>query len=130
MQFTLNNSKHLTPLMFPKPSILPKPSFVFFSFSVYFCQQSKASSLSLPHFSVTIFIGSQTNRVEGQVQNISSLSLTHLSLSLSLSLLPLTFSLLDLVDSESMTTFFFSRQIARSDLSCERSWLGRPPWAV
>ena len=36
---------------------------------------------SLPHFSITIFISSQTNRAEGQVQNKSSLSLTRSSLS-------------------------------------------------
>ena len=80
--------------------------------------------LSLPHFSVTIFISSQTNKAEGQVQNKSSLSLTHSSLSLSAAS-HFFFTRFggqwvnDYISSSFFSFFlFFSRQIARFGMSC------------
>ena len=66
--------------MFPKPSILPKPSFVLFSFSVYFCQQRKASSLSLPQSQSSLVL-KQTKLKARCKTNPLCLSPAHLSLS-------------------------------------------------
>ena len=112
--------------MFPKPSILPKPSFVLFSFSVYFCQQRKASSLSLPQSQSSLVL-KQTKLKARCKTNPLCLSPAHLSL-YAVSHFFFTRSggqwVSDYISSSFF--FFFSWQIARSDTPCERSWLGRP----